>query len=55
MERYHVIEDGRVVFSVETREEALEIIEMRKKRNTHFLLQSDYYIIKGIEEFLPHQ
>lgn len=54
MERYYVVEDGRVVSSLETREEALEKIEQRKKRNTHFLLRSDYYIIKGVEETFKH-
>ena len=53
MERYYIVEDGRVVSSVETREEAIERIEVRKKRQTHFMLRSDYYIIKGTEEFLP--
>ena len=53
MERYYIVEDGRVTGSEETREEAIERVEARKKRQTHFMLRSDYYIIKGTEEFLP--
>ena len=50
MDRYFVIEDGRVAAALETREEAVELIQNRKKRNTHYI-QSDYLIIKGTEEF----
>jgi hypothetical protein len=51
MEKYIVIRDGSIIGCLETREEALEMIEQRKKRETHWL-KSEYWIIKGTEEFI---
>ena len=51
MTRYHIIRDGSVIGSFDTREEAIEMIKIKRARETHWL-KSDYYIIKG-EEIFP--
>jgi hypothetical protein len=51
MTRYHIIEDGRIIGSTSTREEAIEMIKQYKARQSHWLTL-DYYIIKG-EEIFP--
>lgn len=51
MTRYHIIEDGRIIGSTPTREEAIEMIRQYKARQSHWLTP-DYYIIKG-EEIFP--
>lgn len=51
MERYHIIQDGRIIGSTCTREEAIEMIKAYRSREAHWL-KSDYYIIKG-EEIFP--
>ena len=53
MKRYHIIKDGRIIGAMETREEALEMIEQRKKREPqHYLCNSEYWIIYGEEEHI---
>lgn len=49
--RYHIIQDGRIIGSTETRDEALDFINQRKARETHWL-KSEFWIILGTEEFL---
>jgi hypothetical protein len=51
MERYHIIRDGTIIGSAPTREEAIEMINNHKARETHWL-KSEYWLIKGIEEFI---
>ena len=51
MERYYIIKDGQIVASVETREEAIELIQRYRARETHWL-KSEYWLIRGIEEFI---
>jgi hypothetical protein len=50
MERYHIIQDGRIIGSTCTREEAIEMIKAYLAREAHWL-KPDYYIIKGVEIF----
>lgn len=51
MTRYHIIEDGQVIGSTCTREEAIDMIKAYRARQSNWL-KSDYYIIKG-EEIFP--
>lgn len=51
IERYHIIKDGTIIASVETRDEAVEKIEMYRSREKHWL-KSEYWLIRGTEEFI---
>ena len=37
-----------------SKEEAIELIRRRQKRETHPILRSEYSIIEGEEEFIPY-
>ena len=50
-ERFYVLRDGTVIGAAPTREEAAEMIERHRARDTHWL-KSEYYIIRGVEEFI---
>lgn len=52
--RYHVLRDSAVVASCTTREEAFEKIQLLRSRETHWL-KSEYYIIKGEEEYIREE
>lgn len=49
--RYWIIKDGTIIGSTATREQAKTFIEQEQKFDTHWL-KSEYWIIKGEEEFL---
>lgn len=55
MKRFYVFKDGTQQGSAETREEAIELIRQRQKRETHPILRSEYSIIMGEEEFIPYE
>lgn len=55
MERYYIFKDGQNIGSFETREEAIEMIRTRQKRETHFMLKSEFSVIKGVEEIIPYK
>lgn len=54
MKRFYVFKDGTQQGSTPTREEAVELIRQRQKRETHPILRSEYSIIAGEEEFIPY-
>lgn len=54
MKRFYVFKDGVQQGSMTTREEAIELIRQRQKRETHPILRSEYSIIQGEEEFIPY-
>jgi hypothetical protein len=49
--RYYIIKDGTIIGSTNTKEQALTFIEMEQQYDKHWL-KSEYWIIKGEEEFL---
>lgn len=55
MNRYYIFKDGTQIGSTETRDEAIDVIRQRQKRETHYLLRSEFSIIYGCEEFIPYE
>ena len=54
MKRFYVFKDGTQQGSMSTKEEAIELIRQKQKRETHPILRSEYSIIEGEEEFIPY-
>ncbi len=54
MKRFYVFKDGVQQGSMPTKEEAIDLIRQRQKRETHPILRSEYSIIAGEEEFIPY-
>ena len=54
MRRFYMFKDGMQKGSVETREEALEMIRLWQSRETHPFLRSQFSIIEGEEEVIPY-
>ena len=54
MKRFYVFKDGTMQGSMSTKEEAVELIRQRQKRETHPILRSEYSIIACEEEFIPY-
>ena len=54
MKRFYVFKDGVHKGSMETREEAVEIIRLWQSRETHPFLRSEFSMIEGEEEFIPY-
>ena len=55
MRRYYIFKDGTQIGSTETRDEAVDMIRRRQKRETHYLLRSEFSIIYGCEEFIHYE
>ncbi len=53
-ERFYMFKDRIQKGSMETREEALEMIHLWQSRETHPLLRSQFSIIEGEEEMIPY-
>ena len=54
--RYYVLKDQQIIAVTFSREEALEVIERRQARETHYLLRSEFSIIEGKpQEFIKYQ
>lgn len=54
MRRFYMFKDRIQKGSMETREEALEMIHLWQSRKTHPLLRSQFSIIEGEEEMIPY-
>lgn len=54
MKRFYIFKDGTMQGSTPTKEEAIELIRLRQKRETHPILRSEYSIIAGEEEYIPY-
>lgn len=52
MKRFYVFKDGTQQGSMPTKEEAIELIRQKQKRETHPILRSEFSIIEG-EEVSP--
>ena len=55
MRRYYIFKDGTQIGSTETRDEAVDMIRRRQKRETHYLLRSEFSIIYGCEELIHYE
>lgn len=55
MERYYIFKDGQMIGSTFTKEEAVEMIRTHQSRETHYMLKSEFSIIKGTEEFIAYK
>ena len=53
MRRFYMFKDGMQKGSMETREEAFEMIRLWQSRETHPFLRSQFSIIEGEEEVVP--
>lgn len=54
MKRFYIFKDGTQQGSMPTKEEAIELIRQRQKRETHPILRAEFSIIEGEEEFIPY-
>ena len=54
MRRFYLFKDGVQKGSMETREEALEMICLWQSRETHSFLRPQFSIIEGEEEVIPY-
>ena len=54
MKRFYVFKDGTQQGSMPTKEEAIELIRQKQKRETHPILRAEFSIIEGEEEFIPY-
>ena len=54
MSRYYIFRDGTMIGATSTREEAVEMIRQKQKRETHPLLRAEFSIIFGKEEFINY-
>ena len=54
MTRFYIFKDGQMIGATSTREEAIEMIRTRQKRETHPFLRAEFSIIEGKEEFVPY-
>ena len=54
MRRFYMFKAGMQKGSMETREEALEMIRLWQSRETHPFLRSQFSIIEGQEEVVPY-
>ncbi|MFR4144426.1 MAG: hypothetical protein ACLT1K_10865 [[Clostridium] leptum] len=53
MKRFYVFKDGMQQGSMSSKEEAIELIRRRQKRETHPILRSEYSIIEGEKNLSP--
>ncbi len=53
--RYYIFKDGTQIGVTATREDAIDMIRRRQKRETHYLLKSEFSIIYGCEEFIHYE
>ena len=54
MRRFYLFKDGVLKGSMETREEALEMICLWQSRKNHPFLRPQFSIIEGEEEVIPY-
>jgi hypothetical protein len=47
MERFHILKDFQIVGSTTTEDEAIEMVRQYQARETHYMLKSEYMIIRG--------
>jgi hypothetical protein len=55
MKRWYIFKDGMMIGFAPTKEEAIEKIRVRQKRETHYMIRSEFSIIKGEQEFVKYE
>ena len=55
MKRFHIFQDGKIVCSTVTKEDAIDMIREYQKRETHPILRSEFSYIEGEEVFVPYE
>ena len=55
MNRYYIFKDGTQIGATSTRDDAIDMIRKRQRRETHYLLKSGFSIIYGCEEFIHYE
>lgn len=55
VKRFYIFKDGVMVSAAPTREEAIELIRLKQKRETHPILRAEFSIIEGVEEFVSYE
>jgi len=54
MKRFYVLRDESIIGATSTREEAIEMIRQKQKREDHYLLRAGFSIMYGEEEFIDY-
>ena len=55
MNRYYIFKDGTQIGATSTRDDAIDMIRNRQRRETHYLLKSEFSIIYGCGEFIHYE
>lgn len=55
MNRYYIFKDGTQIGATSTIDDAIDMIRKRQRRETHYLLKSEFSIIYGCEEFIHYE
>ena len=55
LKRFYIFKDGTMIGATSTKEEAIEMIRQRQKRETHPILRSEFSIIEGVQEFIKYE
>ena len=52
---FFVVKDGKIQAQTPIRENAIDLIRAYQAKETHFLLKSEYSLIKGEETLIPYK
>lgn len=56
MTYFYVLKDSKVIARCDTREEAIDLIRQKQKRETHPILKAGFSILPaGDEEYIPYE
>ena len=55
MKRFYIFKDGTMQGSTATRNQAIDLIRLYQKQETHPLLKSEFSLIEGEVEFIPYE
>ena len=55
LKRFYIFKDGTMIGAAPTKDEAIEMIRQRQKRETHPILRSEFSIIEGVQEFIKYE
>lgn len=55
MKRFYIFKDGTMQGSTATRNQAIDLIRLYQRQETHPLLKSEFSLIEGEVEFIPYE
>lgn len=55
MSRVYIFKDGTLQASTSTKEQAMDLIRLYQKQETHYLLRANYSYIEGEEVLVPYE